>query len=162
MMLLELFVFKLLDTSIAALKSIFMVKGKPLYSAMAGTASYLFFILIVRRIAASEGVGAIVATLFAVFLGQFITQTFSKRFDKDKVWKVSITPRSKAQGQEIADKLKECNIPVQTFPCYNDELEKVLAVVAFSEGRAHSAVIDGVLQEYGDVKFNIVEIKNRF
>ena len=156
-----LFTMKLLDTAIGTLKNIFMVKNKPFLSAVASAISYLFYILLMKQLIASTTVATVSVTLLAVFLGQYLTQIMTNKMDKDKVWKISITPASKEEGLQIADRLKESNIAIQTFSCYTSEQTKVLGINAFSESKEHSSVISSVLEDY-KVKTNITEIKNRF
>lgn len=160
--LVELFTLKFLDTAISSLKNIFMIKNKPFLSALSNAFSYLFYILLMKRLMSDTGILAIVATLVSVFIGQYATQVLMDKVDKESVWKISITPGSMEDGQAIADKLRENNIPVQTFPCYIEDMTKVLGVFAFSQSKAQSALTEEVLKEYSNVKFNIVTIKNRF
>ena len=159
--LLILFTLKLLDTTIGALKNIFIVRNKPLLSAIASSVSYLFYILLMKQLISSTTISTVSVTLLAVFLGQYLTQITSNKLDKDKVWKISITPEKKADGIEIADKLKECNIAYQTYSCFNSEREKVLGINAFSETKESSSIISSILNDYL-VKTNVTEIKNRF
>ena len=160
--LVMLFTLKLLDTAIGALKNIFLIKNKSFLSAFANAVSYLFYILMMKQLMSTTNVSTIGVTLVAVFLGQYITQNISNKLDKETVWKVSITSTTLEEGQSIADELKEYNIPVRTYPCYNDEIDKVLGIDVFSSTKTQSAIINDILGEYKDVKFNIVEIRNRF
>ena len=159
--LLLLFTMKLLDTAIGTLKNIFMVKNKPFLSAVASAISYLFYILLMKQLIASTTVATVSVTLLAVFLGQYLTQIMTNRMDKDKVWKISITPASKEEGLHIADQLREANIAIQTYSCYNSNQTKVLGINAFSESKEKSSVISSILEGH-KVKTNITEIKNRF
>ncbi len=159
--LLLLFTMKLLDTAIGTLKNIFMVKNKPFLSAVASSISYLFYILLMKQLISSTTVATVSVTLLAVFLGQYVTQIMTNKMDKDKVWKISITPASKEESLDIADKLKEANIAIQTYSCYTSDKTKVLGINAFSESKENSSVISSILEDY-KVKTNITEIKNRF
>lgn len=160
--LLLLFTMKLLDTAIGALKNIFMVKNKPFLSAVANAVSYLFYILLMKQLIASTTVATVSVTLLAVFLGQYLTQVMTEKLDKDKVWKISITPASKEDSLAMVQAFQENNIAVQTFSCYTSNQVKVLGINAFSESKEHSSVIYSVLEDYQGVKYNITEIKNRF
>lgn len=160
--LIILFTMKLLDTSIGALKNIFMVKGKPFLSAVANAVSYLFYILLMKQLIASTTVATVSVTLLAVFIGQYATQIMTDKLDKDKVWKINITPSTKQDGKAIADALRENNIAVQTFSCYHSSGVKVLGINAFSMSKENSNAVCSVLENYEGVKYNISEIKNRF
>lgn len=159
--LIWLFIMKLLDTAINALKNVFMIKGKHFLSALSNAVSYLFYILLMKQLMTNTSTLSIAVTLLAVFLGQYLAQFLADKFEKDRVWKISITTESQEKGKLLADKMREKNIPVQTYICYNDKLEQVLGVNAFAETRSQSSIIQDLL-ESEKVKFNIVEIRNRF
>lgn len=158
----KLFTLKLLDTAIGALKNIFLIKNMSFLSAIANSVSYLFYILMMKQLMTSTTPAAIGVTLVAVFLGQYFTQNTANKMDKARVWKISITSSTLEQGQEIADRLKELNIPVRTYSCYNAEMAKVLSVDVFAESKEQSAIVNNVLSDFGSVKYDIVEIRNRF
>lgn len=159
--LLYLFIMKLLDTAVSALKNVFMIKGKHFLSALSNAISYLFYILLLKQLMSDNSIEGIAVTLLAVFLGQYLAQYMADKFEKDRIWKISITPETKEKGKEIADKLRDNNIAVQTYICFNKNLDQVLGVNAFAETRAHSSLIQNLIKDE-NVKVNIVEIKNRF
>jgi hypothetical protein len=158
--LFRIFALKLLDTAIGSLKSILMIKGKAFGSAVAATASYWFFITLMKQLMTTNSTGEILATLAAVFLGQYLTQMLSDKFEKDSVWKITITPESMDDGLIIADKLRKDNVPVTTDFVYNKSMTRVLEITAFSKNKACSALVQSVIEKY-DVKLAIIEIKNR-
>lgn len=160
--LVQIFILKFLDTAIGALKNIFLIKNKSFLSAFSNAVSYLFYILMMKRLMTTTTVPVVITTLAAVFIGQYVTQSMSDKMDKSKVWKISITPSSKEEGKKIADTLKENNLAVRTYSCYNKDEKKVLGVDVFSETKSQSVIINEILRDYSNVKFNIVEIKNRF
>ena len=159
--LIWLFIMKLLDTAIGALKNVFMIKGKHFLSALSNSVSYLFYILLMKQLMSDTSIPSVIVTLVAVFLGQYLAQYMADKFEKDKVWKISITPETKKISKLLADELRERNIPVQTCVCYNSHLEEVLNIIAFAETREETLVVQEIIKNY-KVKFNIVEIRNRF
>lgn len=161
MNLVTLFILKLLDTAISALKNVYMIKGKRFLSALSNAVSYLFYILLMKQLLNETTVASVGVTLAAVFLGQYITQYMADSFEKDKVWKISITPETKVSSKSIADQLRYNNIPVQTFICFNKHKEEVLGINAFAETRKETQIIQSIVKEE-KVKLNIVEIRNRF
>ena len=113
------------------------------------------------RLMKSTDMPSILTTSAAMFIGQYMSQWIAEKFDKDKVWRISITPASKEEGQEIADTLRDNNLAVQTFTCFRNE-EKVLGINVFAENKGQSSVVENVLKQYDKVKYNITIIKNRF
>ena len=159
--LIWLFIMKLLDTAIGALKNVFMIKGKHFLSALSNSVSYLFYILLMKQLMSDTTIPSVIVTLVAVFLGQYLAQYMADKFEKDKVWKINIISETKKISKLLADELRERNIPVQTYVCYNSCREEVLNISAFAETREETLVVQAILKNY-KVKFNIVEIRNRF
>lgn len=159
--LLQLFLLKMTDTIINSGKTIFLIKNMKFMSALSQSVSNIFYLVLMSKLMKSADMKSILVTSCAVFFGQYLSQWIAEKFDKDKVWRVSITPKSKSDGKDIADALALSNIPVQTFSCYSKK-NKSLGVVAFAETKVESNIISSVLDNYPDAKFNIVQIKNRF
>lgn len=159
--LLELFALKMVDTIINSGKTIFMIRNKKFLSALSQAISNIFYILLMSRLMKSTDMPSILATSCAMFIGQYLSQWVAEKFDKDKIWKVSITPQTKECGKQLADDLRGNNIAVQTFPCFSNG-EKVLGINVFSQTKSESAVVESILDKYEGVKYNITQIKNRF
>lgn len=159
--LVELFALKMVDTIINSGKTIFMIRNKKFLSALSQAISNIFYIILMSKLMKSTDMASILTTSLAMFVGQYLSQWIAEKFDKDKIWKVAITPVSKEQGKLIADELREQNIATQTFPCFRNG-EKVLGVNVFSETKAQSAIVEDVLSQYEGAKFSIAQIKNRF
>lgn len=159
--LLELFTLKMIDTIINSGKTIFMIRNKKFLSALSQAVSNIFYIILMSKLMKATNIPSILTTSLAMFIGQYLSQWLAERFDKDKIFKIEITPASKEDGKSIADSLREDNIAVQTFTCFRNE-EKVLGVNVFSETKAQSEIVKNVLANYDNVKYNVTTIKNRF
>ena len=159
--LFELFTLKMIDTVINSGKTIFMIRNKKFLSALSQAVSNIFYIILMSKLMKSTDLPSILTTSAAMFIGQYLSQWLAEKFDKDKVWRIAVTPASKEDGKAIADTLRDNNIAVQTFTCFRNE-EKVLGINVFAETKAQSAIIEGVLTQYDNVKYNITTIKNRF
>lgn len=159
--LLELFALKMIDTIINSGKTIFMIRNKKFLSALSQAVSNVFYVILMSRLMKSTDFASICVTSLALFIGQYLSQWIAEKFDKDKIWRISITPPTKEIGKNLADELRDSNIAVQTYPCFFNE-EKTLGINAFSENKASSAIVSSILSNYDNVKFNITQIKNRF
>ena len=159
--LLELFTLKMIDTIINSGKTIFLIRNQKFLSALSQAISNIFYIILMSRLMKSTDMASILTTSCAMFIGQYLSQWVAEKFDKDKIFKVQVTPFSKEQGKSIADDLREQNIATQTFPCFRNG-EKVLGVNVFAETKTQSAIVEEILSQYEEVKFNITTIKNRF
>lgn len=159
--LIELFALKMIDTIINSGKTIFMIRNKKFLSALSQAVSNIFYIILMSRLMKSTDAASILTTSAAMFLGQYLSQWIAEKFDKDKVWKIAITPTSKEAGKMLADELRDNNLATQTFPCFRNG-EKVLCINVFAETKAQSAIVESVLTQHQGVKYNITTIKNRF
>lgn len=159
--LFELFVLKMIDTVINSGKTIFMIRNKKFLSALSQAISNIFYIILMSKLMKSTDMASILTTSLAMFIGQYLSQWIAEKFDKDKVWKIAITPSSKESGKILADELRENNLATQTFPCFRNG-EKVLGINVFAETKSQSAIVENVLSQHDDVKYNITTIKNRF
>lgn len=159
--LIELFALKMIDTIINSGKTIFMIRNKKFLSALSQAISNIFYIILMSKLMKSTDMASILVTSAAMFFGQYLSQWVAERFDKDKVWKIAITPSTKEEGKSIADTLRENNLATQTFPCFRNG-EKVLGINVFAETKAQSAIVEDVLSQYQGIKYNITTIKNRF
>lgn len=159
--LMELFALKMIDTIINSGKTIFMIRNKKFLSALSQSISNIFYIVLMSKLMKSTDLPSILVTSLAMFIGQYLSQWIAEKFDKDKCFKISITPSSKEEGKELADILRDNNIAVQTFSCFCDN-NKVLGVNAFSETKTQSILIKEILKDYENLKINTVVIKNRF
>lgn len=159
--LLQLFLLKMTDTIINSGKTIFLIKNMKFLSALSQAISNIFYLVLMSKLMKSTDMESILVTSVAVFLGQYLSQWIAEKFDKAKVWKIQITPKTKEQGKCLADALRDNNLATQTFPCFRNG-EKVLGIIVFAENRAESTLVQSVLGKEKGVKFNITQIKNRF
>lgn len=162
MELLILFIFKTLDSVLSNLKTYLLIKDKPFYAAIANVFSYLFYILLMKQLMTSNNYNTIIITLLAVFIGTWAQTIFSK-FEKAKIWKISITPKESDIGEEIFDIVRNSNIPARGTKYITDDGIKVLVVDIFSETKEQSILIKELLEPYFDkIKYNITPIQNQF
>lgn len=162
MELLLLFVFKTLDSLLSNLKTYLLLKEKTTLAAIANVLSYLFYILLMKQLMSSNNTSTIIITLIAVFLGTLGQNLFAK-FEKAKVWKISITPKEEKIGEQIFETMRAANIPTRGTKYMTDDGMEVLVVDIFSETKETSIIIKDLLHPYFDkIKYNIIPIQNQF
>ena len=86
--LMFLFIAKLLDTYLSALKNVLMIKNKHFFSALATTGAYLFYLLMMDKLMSDSNVVTISITLLAVFLGQYLAPLLCNKLIKIKFGKL--------------------------------------------------------------------------
>jgi hypothetical protein len=101
---------------------------------------------------------SIIVVSFAVFLGTLLPQYVMKRFQKDAVWIYEITPTSSTIARELADTLRENNVPVTTVVVYTKEKEKTLHLKVYSQSKEYSRLIEDLIPK--SCLFSVSEVKN--
>ena len=161
MELLFVFVMKMLDTSLAAMKTMFTIKGLPLLAALASSISYLLYTVAMKQVFNDTGFLSTVVVALAVFLGQFITQSTMRKKDKnkEKLWKVSVTARTWNESFDFMEELEETGIGYSSEKKYNKRRQKVLGFDIFCETKEETAVVKKLCSKYGFKRVHAIEIK---
>lgn len=145
------FVLKLIDSILSTLKNILMIKGKGLLSSIVnGLATFSYMLIIV------DMKNAILVSL-ATTIGQAFTFLITNKIEKDKVWVFDVSPKTKEIGKQLADKIREQNIPIKTYLAYNSNKQEILCSKIYSNSKAESRLIESFLNN--DVTYSVHEIK---
>ena len=153
--LITLFLLKLADSTLGTMKSVFTYQGRRWLAMFAITGSQMMYLLLITRM--EDGWKAFAAVALAVMMGQVLGMNIGEKFNKEKVWKMSITmPRE--EGIIFADELLEKNIACRTIKSYMGN--PTLEVVAYAENKSQTKLIQSYIPEGTFVE--IVEIKKHF
>lgn len=153
--LITLFLVKLADSTLSTMKSVFTYQGRRWLAMFAITGSqmmYLFLITIME-----DGWKAFTAVALAVMAGQIIGMNLGEKFDKERVWKMSITLK-REEGVELSKVLREKEIACRTIKSYIEG--PTMEVLAYAETKEQTALIKSHIPKGASVE--IVEIKNYF
>lgn len=153
--LLLLFCLKLIDSILSAAKNIFVIRNRFFLSSLFSAVSAYFYFVMVVRLAQSTDQWSILAICFAVFLGNHVTYIALEKFRKDSIFVFEIYPCSLAEAKDLADELREHDLPVRTYKSYTDDMKKTLCIKVYSESRAQSKLIESMIPE--SCVYNVIE-----
>jgi hypothetical protein len=135
-----------------------MIKNKYILSALFNALSSFFYFLLIVKLSKTNDMLSIIVVSFSVFLGTLLPQYLMEKFQKDAVWVYEITPTSPTKARELADTLRENNVPVTTVVAYTKEKEKTLHLRAYSQSKEYSKLIEDLIPE--TCMFSVSEVKN--
>lgn len=162
MELLFVFVMKMLDTSLAAMKTMFTIKGLPFFAALASSISYLLYTIAMKQVFNDTGLASTIVVAIAVFLGQFITQStmHKKSKHKEKLWKVNVTAKTWDESFNFMSDLEETGISYSSDKKYNKYRKKVLGFDIYCSSKEETKIVKELCSKYGINKVHAIEIKS--
>ncbi|MGB9812044.1 MAG: hypothetical protein ACPLRZ_03765 [Thermovenabulum sp.] len=146
MELMIVFTFRLLDTIMASLKNLFLIHRKYFLSGLLNFWSTFFALSTISQMVKSDNKYTIFAICIASFFGTYIPGLLLDLTSKDKVFVFEITPPDSETGKQLADILRDKNIPVMTYKGYRNRRE-VLCVRAFSRNKEESNKIQNMIPQ---------------
>lgn len=142
MEILIVFILKLIDNTLNTMKNIFLIKEKFLVSSLLAALSTAVYMVMVMKMAKTEGIISIIAIFAATFIGTLVPGVAVKKTEKDKLYIYDITADNINNGKEFADILREANIATKTSIAYNNEMYKTLSIQAYCSNREESRMVN--------------------
>jgi hypothetical protein len=111
---------------------------------------YGFYTLVVKQLGAVDYVTAVVVTIGANIVGVWISYKIMDLFKKDKLWRITVTLKSKKA-------LDECKANLEKYNIGFTPIEKTNSIDIYSYNQKESAIIKNILANY-DYKYFIQEM----
>lgn len=153
MEILIVFILKLIDNTLNTMKNIFLIKEKFLVSSLFAALSTAVYMVMVMKMAKTDGLISIIAIFAATFIGTLIPGVAVKKTEKDKLFIYDITADNINNGKQFADILREANIATKTSIAYNNEMAKTLSIQAYCSNRNESRLVDENI--HSTFKYNV-------
>lgn len=153
MEILIVFILKLIDNTLGTIKNILLIKEKFFSSSLLAALSTTVYMLMVVKMAKSDGILSIMAIFAATFIGTLIPGLVVKKSEKDKLYIFDITADNMDSGKEFADILRNANISTKTSIVYNNVMKKTLSIKAYCTNREESKVVNEFI--HPDFKYNV-------
>lgn len=160
MELLILFILKSLDCSATTIKHLLLIKNKNFLSSLTNAIAAYFYLVMLVNLNKNSSTSAIIVICTATFIGSLLPSLILSKLERDKVFIFDLIPPNKQSGKELADTLRENNIPIQTYRGYNKDKEVILCIKAFSENKTESILIEEIIPK--DCKYHIQEVKKYY
>lgn len=151
MLLLIVFIIaSLINVILSTLKSVITVKGGRFIACIINAISYGFNTVVIKSITDVDLWLAVVITIASNLVGVYVALTIIRRFEKERLWKITVTVPSE-NLHELKHDLHDCDI---AFITYETSYEKYKVVDIFSNNKNESRTVKTLLAKY-KVKYTI-------
>ena len=140
----------LINVILSTLKSVITIKGGRVVASITNAIAYGFNTIVIKGIAGVELWIAIVVTVIANLVGVYISLTLIKKFEKERLWKITVTVPTENM-HDFKHDLHEADIG---FIAYETSYEKYKVVDVFSRDKKDSRVVRDLINKY-KVKYTI-------
>lgn len=140
----------LVNVILSTLKTLIMVNAGRNSSIAINAICYGFYTLVVKQLGAVDYVTAVVVTILANIVGVWISYKIMDLFKKDKLWRITVTLKSKKA-------LEECKANLEKYNIGFTPIEKTNSIDIYSYNQKESAIIKNILANY-DYKYFIQEM----
>ncbi len=140
----------LINVILSTLKSVITIKGGRGIASVVNAISYGFNTIVIKGIAGVDLWVAIVVTVIANLIGVYIGLTIVKKFEKERLWKITVTVPTESV-HDFKHDLHEADIG---FIFYETSYEKYKVVDIFSRDKKESRTVRSLINKY-HVKYTI-------
>ena len=140
----------LVNVVLSTLKSVITVKGGRGIASITNAIAYGFNTICIKSISDVELWVAIVVTVLSNLVGVYIALTIVKKFEKERLWKVTVSIPTEKLKEFKAD-LKSASLG---FIAYETSYEKYKVVDVFSRDKNESRVLRQLINKY-NAKYTI-------
>ena len=134
----------LINVILSTLKSVITVKGGRWVASITNAIAYGFNTICIKSISDVELWVAILVTVVSNLVGVYIALTILKKFEKERLWKITITVPTESL-KDLKQDLKNANLG---FIAYETSYEKYKVVDVFSNGKEESRTLKQLLTKY--------------
>ena len=140
----------LINVILSTLKTLIMVNAGRGSAIIINAVCYGFYTFVVKQLAEVDYWTAVTVTILANIVGVWISYKIMDLFKKDKLWRITVTLKSKKALDECKNHLDKYNIG---FTPIKDSL----SIDIYSYSQKESAIIKNILANY-DYKYFIQEM----
>lgn len=143
-------VCSLINVILSTLKTLIMVNAGRGSAIIINAICYGFYTLVVKQLTSVDYVTAVLVTIGANIVGVWISYKIMDLFKKDKLWRITVTLKSRKALDECMKNLEKYNIGFTP-------IEKTNSIDIYSYNQKESAIIKNILGNY-DYKYFIQEM----
>ena len=143
-------IFNIINVIIQTAKSIVTIKCNKYVASIVNAIAYGFNTVVIKSISDVELWVAVLVTMLSNLVGVYIALTISKKFEKEKLWKITVTVSSD-DVKNFKGELHNEDIP---FITYETSYDKYKVVDIFSQNKIESKKVKNIISNY-NVKYTI-------
>ena len=140
----------LINVILSTLKTLIMVNAGRGSAIIINAICYGFYTFVVKQLAEVDYWTAVLVTIGANIVGVWISYKIMDLFKKDKLWRITVTLKSKKA-------LDECKVNLEKYNIGFTPIEKTNSIDIYSYNQKESAIIKNILANY-DYKYFIQEM----
>jgi hypothetical protein len=134
----------LINVILSTLKSVITVKGGRVVASLTNAVAYGFNTICIKSISDVELWIAVLVTVLSNLVGVYIALTIMKKFEKERLWKITISVPS----ESLKDLKQDLHDNHLGFITYETSYEKYKVVDVFSHGKEESRLLRSLLNKY--------------
>ena len=143
-------VCSLVNVILSTLKTLIMVNAGRGSAIIINAICYGFYTFVVKQLAEVDYWTAVIVTILANIIGVWISYKIMDLFKKDKLWRITVTLKSKKA-------LDECEANLEKYYIGFTPIEKTNSIDIYSYNQKERAIIKNILGNY-DYKYFIQEM----
>ena len=134
-------VCSLVNVILSTLKTLIMVNAGRGSAIVINAVCYGFYTLVVKQLSSVDYMTAVIVTILANIVGVWISYRIMDLFKKDKLWRITVTLKTKAEYDKCIEKLTKYNIGFTN-------IDKTKSIDIYSYNQEESAIIKNILNNY--------------
>lgn len=142
----------LINVVLSTLKSVITVKGGKVVASVVNAISYGFNTIVIKSISDVELWIAILVTVCANLVGVYIALSIIKKFEKEKLWKITVSVAS----EDFESLKQDLHTEHLHYIKYETNYDKYKVLDIFSNNKEESKKIKKLIASY-KVKYTITE-----
>ena len=150
MVIVVFIICSLVNVILSTLKTLIMVNAGRNSAILINAVCYGFYTFVVKQLAEVDYWTAVLVTIGANIVGVWVSYKIMDLFKKDKLWRITVTLKSKKALDECMKNLEKYNIGFTP-------IEKTNSIDIYSYNQKESAIIKNILGNY-DYKYFIQEM----
>ena len=144
-------VCSLVNVILSTLKTLIMVNAGRGSAIIINAVCYGFYTFVVKQLAEVDYWTAVLVTIGANIVGVWVSYKIMDLFTKDKLWRITVTLKSKKEFDECVKALEKYNISFTP-------IEKTNSIDIYSYNQKESLIVKNILANY-DYKYFIQEMQ---
>lgn len=150
MVIVVFIICSLVNVILSTLKTLIMVNAGRNSAIIINAVCYGFYTLVVKQLTSVDYVTAVLVTIGANIIGVWVSYKIMDLFKKDKLWRITVTLKSKKALDECMKNLEKYNISFTPIVHTN-------SLDIYSYNQKESAIVKNILGNY-DYKYFIQEM----
>lgn len=150
------FGLNLVNVMLCTMKSILTIKSTKLVASLINAITFGFYALVIKSMGNYDLIVIVSCTIVANLIGVYASMWILDKFEKDKVWKVTVIPQD-FDVVELRDWLIRKELGFNEYPIIT-KYGNTVGFDIFTNDQKESATLKEILDRFEKVKYHIAEL----